>query len=282
MLIYLRVKLLALTIFLNLAPGVIHKGVDCGHTHTKKSNFHCTKRKRSKKKTKKKTHNKLTWNHKKMDVLKKKKKKNVLTEMMLEWIRGVWHLALKTTESALASEGRKKDPVCLHWPVENTDKYVFAGMGYVFTQNWQTDSPHAHRCYSRKLCKSDVTEENQAPRTFFSTQVPPTTCCSFHIFSHFLLFSLSLSLSMYLHFPLPLLPLFPLLSLSLSTLCPSCLCGFLSITVSPSIKYISRDYQSRKCTSAVKPDRHLSSSLSLFQLKSSHLPHVSLTHTQMV
>lgn len=39
---------------------------------------------------------------------------------------------LKTTESMLASEEKKKDTVCLQWPVENTDRYVFCWHGLCF------------------------------------------------------------------------------------------------------------------------------------------------------
>lgn len=61
--------MLALTIFLNLAPGVIHKGVDCGHTHTKKEQFSPHKEKaEQKKKPKKHIINSL-------ELTKKKKKK---------------------------------------------------------------------------------------------------------------------------------------------------------------------------------------------------------------
>lgn len=107
-------------------------------------------------------------------------------------VEGANRWDLKTTESVLASE--EKGTVCLHCPVENTDRCVFAGMGYVFTQDWQTDSPHAHRCYSRKLCKSDVTEKNLAHKPFqHLSSAHYMLLCSyfFPIFSIFL--------SLYLH-----------------------------------------------------------------------------------
>lgn len=92
---------------------------------------------------------------------------------------------------------KKKDTVCLHWPVENTDRYVFAGMGYVFTQSWQIDSPRAHRCYSRKLCKCDVTEKNLAHKPFqHSSPAQYMLLCSFssHFFPIFFRFFFSTSL----------------------------------------------------------------------------------------
>jgi len=86
----------------------------------------------------------------------------------------------------------------------------------------------------------------------FSTQVPPTTCCSVHIFSHFLSFFLP--------------PSFLLFSL-----CPPV---FVDLYLSQSIKQISTNYVAMNT---------LVFSFSLFSFPSSSLPlsaSISVSHTQ--
>lgn len=110
---------------------------------------------------------------------------------------------------------RRKASIRLLRPAQNTDRYVFAATGYVFTQDWQTDSPRAHRCYSRKLCKKWRHWEKLSPWTLFSTKIPPTACSDLCPFS----------------------PFFPL-----SSLCPSVFTDFfLSLKA---IKCISTNYES--------------------------------------
>lgn len=61
-----------------------------------------------------------------------------------------------------------------------TEQICFCSV-HVFTQGWQTHSPHAHRCYSRKLCKSDVTEEKSLAHKPFQRSDPShyMLLCSF-------------------------------------------------------------------------------------------------------
>lgn len=197
MLICLRIKLLALTIFLNLAPGVIHKGVDCGHTHKKRAIF--TAQRESGVKRKKKTHNKLTW------IDQKKKKKRRFKEERTcsrKWCPNGWNtFALKTTESALASEGeRKRTQLCLHWPVENTDKYVFAGMVIFLLRTDRQTAPMHTGAIQGNCVKVTSQRKIKPPEPFSALRSRPLHVALFIFFFTFSpspwisLLSLSLSL----------------------------------------------------------------------------------------
>lgn len=219
-------------------PGSSNGGADCGRTNN--SNFQRTKRKRSLCQREKKRKRKKNWNSQKKRILGGEKMGGRVVEKIVGRLggRGVWHLVLlesrrRPLEEEREEEKKKEKPRGSVSPADRRrtliDMFLLARVMFLLGTDRQTAPVHTGAIQGNCV---NVTSprKNLAHKPFFATQVPPTTCCSFHIFPIF--------------FPLFLLETFHLsLSLSLTLLGTPLVLVDLSLSLPQCMKYLSPSHE---------------------------------------